>query len=209
MLLFDPRIKRDALPEGDSKADEARVEDEAGFTWEDYASERNLGDGLTGEPMSARLITSNLYAGSDEATVESELVPAHSPLAPFEAAGSPATSVSAASLSTRPRRMSTRLASHAGASGIKQPTGSNRDPIPVDEEDDSDDDISDGDLDIVEAPAAKRPRTSGKTMMTTGGKAPARKTMGGKTVGRKATKGVRSTGGKVPAKGARRKSGQD
>jgi mediator of RNA polymerase II transcription subunit 12 len=203
--LFNPQITRDALP-----SESTYEADDAGFTWEDYASERNLGDGLAGEPLSAKLVATNLYAGYDEATVETEL---HSPLATQAAldAASPSTSISAASFVTRPRRMSTRL---AAGTGIKAPTGSNRDPILVDEDEES----SEDDLEIIEAAPAKRPRVGGKTTAgagagsraTTGGKAPARKTTAGKTVSRKATKSVKSTGGKAPTKGGgRRKSVQD
>lgn len=204
--LFNPQINRDALP-----SESTYEADDAGFTWEDYASERNLGDGLAGEPLSAKLVATNLFAGYDEATVETEL---HSPLATQAAldAASPSTSISAASFVTRPRRMSTRLAGGTTA-GIKGPTGSNRDPILVDEDEES----SGDDLEIIEAAPAKRPRIGGKTTAgagagsraTTGGKAPARKTTAGKTVSRKATKSVKSTGGKAPTKGGRRKSGQD
>lgn len=198
--LFNPKIKRETMPNVQLHAtdiDEGEIDDER--TWEDYASERNLGSGFTGEPIAAKQLATMLFAGPEEATIENDitLITSRSPLPALEAAAmSPAaTSVSGISQLARPRRKSTRLS---------QASGSNRDPIPIDEDEEGE--ISD-DVEAIDGPATKRPRTASKSRPTTGGKAPARKTLGGKGVARKVTGGKsvkKTTGGKAPRTGRRR-----
>ncbi len=179
IALFNSRIKREILPESvrPVEADEGEIES----PWEEYTSERNLGDGLAGEPIAAKQVATMFYAGPKDGDVEEvTLAKSNTPL-PGLTPTIPA---------TRPRRMSTRLA---------QASGSNRDPITIDEEEEEDSDNT---------PATKRPRNASRP--STGGKVP--KTFGGKSVARKATagKGVRkttggmTTGGKAPRTGRRK-----
>lgn len=184
--LFDPLIKRDALP--GNPACEEEIEGE--LRWRDLASERNLGNGLAGEPVAARQAATLLYAGPDI----SVSIPDGS-LHPTSDSGSPR---------NLPRRMSTRIAS-ASATSRNQP-GTSRDPISIDDEDGDEDDQDSDDSDDLEViqPPAKRPRTGSKSTASkrpaTGGKAPARKTVGGKSVGGKHVGGKnvpRKTGGKA------------
>lgn len=134
--LFDPLIKRD-VPGTDNTY---------------LASERNLGNGMVGEPIGARQAATLLYAGAEEEHHDSILP------------------------SVPQRRMSTRIASSSS-----RQMGTNRDPISIDDGEES------SDSDSSEEPAPKRPRTGSKTTArpTTGGKALARKTVGGKHVGGK------------------------
>ena len=216
MSLFDPHMKRDALPETETSAAEKDEDGEASedgshSQWENYASERNLGDGLAGEPMSVKQLTTSLFAGPEEATVEDDITihTAHSPL-PGIGALSPSNTLSALPTPGRPRRSSTRLA--AGGRGL-----SNKDPISlVDEEDEDEDDPVDDDEEggeppqpPPEAPAGKRPRIGSKSTIgsSMGGKT-VRKTTGGKSVARKATggKSLRGVSGKAPKGSNRRRS---
>jgi mediator of RNA polymerase II transcription subunit 12 len=162
MSLFGPRFKRDA------------IYSEPESTWDEYASERTLGDGLAGEPLAAKQAATLLFAGTDDdvSSPRTALTPAESVI-------------------TRPRRHSTR--NLAGSSS--------RDAIPV-PEDDSDDssDSEEADPPLAKRPRTGSKTT---TRATTGGKAPAKRVTGGKSVARKATggKGVaRKTGGKAPRK---------
>ena len=200
MSWFHSRLKRDPLPGPDYHvADLDETEDDPDTIWQNYASERNLGDGLAGEPIAAKQIATMLYAGPDDLD-QKEIATdrsTRSPRFPLDFAWSPANSTP----SILPRRASTRIA---------QASGSNRDPIPVDAGVGEDEDDSD-ELEIMEGPVAKRPRTASKSRPTTGGKAPAMKTVGGKSVARKATGGKtvkKTTGGKAP-RGGRTKSNAD
>lgn len=205
VAFFDPLIMRDALPGAPQTTD---IDGE--LKWEDLASERNLGNGLAGEPLAVRQAATQMFAGPPkEDDTPDQLQQSNLLLS------SPATSVSA--LSHGPvRRMSTRIAS---ATSARNQLGTNRDPISIDDDDDDDegsadgdgdggagdgdgdgdDDSSDDSDDLEDAkPLAKRPRLSGKSVSagkrpTTGGKAPAkapskapaRQTVGGKNVGGK------------------------
>ena len=193
MSWFRPLLKRDALPGPVHQAtDLDGGESDSDTPWQNSASERNLGDGLAGEPIAAKQIATMLYAGQDDIDQNDPVTerPIRSPRIPLDFTLSPANSVA----SILPRRMSTRIA---------QASGSNRDPIPVDVGDDEEGDDSD-ELELVDAPVAKRPRTASKSRPTTGGKVPAKKTVGGKSVARKATGGKtvkKTTGGKAPRAG--------
>ena len=199
MALFGPKLKRDILPEQSRSADLDEGEIAPGTAWMDYASERNLGDGLAGEPLAAKQIATMLYAGlHDAATGEDEVTvnTCETPLLGLDAAMTPATSISAGSQNTRPLRMSTRLA---------QASGSNRDPIRIDEDEENNEDSDE--IEAVDDPPAKRPRTASRSRPTIGGKAPPRKTIGGKSAANQTTggKGVRkTTGGKAPRTGRRK-----
>lgn len=170
MSLFDPQLKRDAIPrdEGD---------------WESSGAERNLGDGLTGEPLAAKQASTLLYASPSPDAPVSTTQPT-----------TPAAVVRSDTPSPLPvpaaRRPSTRKAG-AGTSS--------KDAIAVEE------DSSGSDLEVVEPPPAKRPKVGSKsTAKTTAGKAPAKRATGGKSVGRKATGGKnvgrKGMGGKAPRK---------
>lgn len=197
--LFTPQITRDAIgvrtgPRGTSEEGE---ESELEGAWEEFASERNLGNGMAGEPLALKQAATLLYGGPEDAAAEQVDTTLQSPRLPLAALGAPATSVSAVFISTRSRRMSTRIATAGTAS---RPGSSHRDPITVDEDDDEEDE-EDSEAEEVEEPLAKRQRTGSKsTRSTTGGKAPARKTVSGKNVARKVTGGKttrKTTGGKA------------
>ncbi|OCF32517.1 hypothetical protein I316_05697 [Kwoniella heveanensis BCC8398] len=229
LALFSPTMTRDALPGtattwSDELTDNNEKEDEA-CPWEELASERDLGDGFAGQPGFAKQSATSMFDGVEEYNIAEPPTPPSSHESSDESA-------SAVLLSAQPRRMSTRISTHAlphgaenynpsnGASSntstSKRGSGSNKDPISIDE-DDSDDEPET----VDPRPAAKRPRTSSKSTasntagrQTTGGKAPAggaRKTTGGKGVSRKATSGksVKGTGSKAPKGGGRRKSQAD
>lgn len=208
MAMFNPQPKRDAVPgTPDSLSDGEEEESETDEIWQSYVSERNIGDGLASEPAAARLLSSALYNGPLGTSAEEGVTkqPHRSTPVPLEAAGSPGTSEFAASAASRPRRMSTRI-----TASNRLPTGSNRDPIDIDadEAEDKEED-NDSDVEITDAPPAKRAKIGSKSTgrPATAGKAPARKTVGGKSVAKKATggKSVRgSTGGKAPKKGRRK-----
>ena len=210
--LFDPLIKRDTIP-GAGQGDNEDTGSENG--WLDYVAERDLGDGVSGEPIASRFLATDAYAGPDE--FESGSGSANLPVSAPGLSGelidlsniSPTTNGSATSsvpLALAPRRQSTRIAMHASASG----TGTNNDPIAIDDEDDgqadtasraptthngdSEDETDDTSSEEEEKrrPPAKRPRVGGKApAKKTAGKAPARKTVGGKAVARKGGKSVK------------------
>lgn len=212
MSLFGPRIKRDAVPNSSkydpTKADEEKSESDAESLdprpWEAYASERNLGDGQAGEPISMRQMVTSLYTGMEEITVEDDNVTVHSAVSPADtivaAPHSPATSTN------RPRRASTRVTSGSvnvnttggAANGpATNNLGSNRNPITLAGDEDESEEDSDDSPEVIERPVGKRPRTGGKTIggkttrKTTGGKGVARKGTGGKSVRGVSGKGVR------------------
>ena len=252
IALFGAMMKRDEVPgetaagrgridstaarsqEGeDGEADDEKdvgtvdVDDEEGPTWTDYASERNLGDGLAGEPLSVRQLVTGLYVcpggqhiNEDESPKKDVPVSAGTPTK-LVSASSPAMSTASAATSARPRRASVRsttstqtvqstLAQHAAsAAAAAAQKGTSKDPFELDESSDSDSSDSD-DLEVLDRPPGKRPRVSGKGVpgktAATAGQQP-RRTTGGKTVGktvggRRATggKSVGRTGGKMPGK---------
>ncbi|TXT13184.1 hypothetical protein VHUM_01585 [Vanrija humicola] len=153
------------------------VEDDS-RPWENSAAERNLGNGFAGEPVAARQTATILFARDDGSAVADEET----------------LTVSMPAVPAKVRRLSTRIPVSAG----KQ-TGTVVDPIAIDSDDGSDEEEEED----TARPAAKRPRTSSKSVggrQVTGGKAP-RKTSGAVSAGqtgRKATaaKGVRSVSGK-------------
>ncbi|WVF69703.1 hypothetical protein IAT40_004482 [Kwoniella sp. CBS 6097] len=229
LALFNPTMTRDALlgtaaswsdEKGDDDDDGEKVVESC--PWEELASERDLGDGFAGEPVFAKQLATSMYNGVEEYNIAE-------PPTPPSSHDSSDESAAAVPLSAQPRRMSTRVSAHTlpqvekppannSANNGKRGSGSNKDPISIDEDD------SDDEPETVEPrPAAKRPRTSSKSTasasattarQTTGGKAPAggaRKTTGGKGVSRKATSGksVKGTGSKAPKGGGRRKSQAD
>lgn len=174
MALFKPQLKRDAVP---------RAEGE----WEQHTAERNLGNGLAGEPMAAKQAATSLYASP---SLEQLPLPITTP--PGDGAA--------------PDKASPTAPSSTPSSARKSGT-TNKDPIPIEEEG-----SSDSELEVVEAPPAKKAKTIAPTnntaaaaaaRPTTGGKAPAKRT-GGKSVARKATGGKnvarKGTGGKAPKK---------
>jgi len=210
LALFNPKLKRETLPEDDtSSLETAEGEVEPDTKWGDYASERNLGDGLAGEPIAAKQIATRLFAGPDEATVENEIMVNKSaaPLPELEAAMAAGTDASAISSTQTPRlrRMSTRLAQTQS-----QTSGSNRDPITIDDGEEAGE--TSDDIEEVDGPTAKRAKTTSASALassrpTTGGKAMARKTVGGKSMARKGVGGKsvrKTTGGKGPRTGRRK-----
>ena len=199
LFFFDPHVCADMPPVSPSTSSGTEDGDVASNSdsepnWWDFISERNLGAGLGGEPLAAREVAGNLYAGG----LDSERNPA--PKTPRTPAVGLGISLPDQQLSAdRPRRMSQRLATNplvtpgGSTRGGTAPgtTGKKENPITIDE-DESSDDSSPGE---ESAPPTKRPKTGGKTV---GSKAP-RKTTGGKNVGRKA-----SVGGKSTRKGVKR-----
>ncbi|WVQ98147.1 hypothetical protein IAU59_005269 [Kwoniella sp. CBS 9459] len=225
LTLFNPTMTRDALPgTATSWIDENDEEDknDVPCPWEQLASERDLGDGFAGEPVFAKHFATSMFNGVEEYNIAE-------PPTPPSSHDSSDESTAAVPLSAQPRRMSSCISAHAlphvenhmtnngtSSTSHKKGSGSNKDPISIDEDD------SDDEPETVEArPAAKRPRTSTKSTasttarQSTGGKAPAgggaRKTTGGKGVSRKATggKSVKGAGSKAPKGGGRRKSQVD
>ncbi|ORY23991.1 hypothetical protein BCR39DRAFT_548068 [Naematelia encephala] len=217
IALFKPRIIRDCLPQSanvSSEMDEGEIEVDEGYLG--FASERNLGDGLAGEPLAVKQTMTQLYSASDDMEVEIEI---DLTTTKSDIAESPANSISAvsAATATRPRRASTRL-----ATGVRpnHGMGSNKDPITIgDDGDDDDDNDDESDLEAADEPLAKRARIGSKTTAatasraTTGGKAPSKKTTGGKAPAKRTT-GGKSVRGHVGSKaprggGGRRRSGVD
>jgi mediator of RNA polymerase II transcription subunit 12 len=196
ITLFKPQLKRDPLPH----AHVAQGDND----WETSVAERNLGDGLAGEPLGLKQAATLLFAqpksdpspesSEDETTsvahthtrTRTETSKKSSPIT----AMTPLTTLTPAN---RPRRSSTR----AGTS--------TKDAIALD------DSSSDSDLEIVAEPPPKRARVGSKSTTTTAaerpttsGKAPAKRTTGGKGVPRKGTGGKnvarKAPAGKAPKK---------
>nr|XP_019005040.1 uncharacterized protein I203_01884 [Kwoniella mangroviensis CBS 8507]OCF68501.1 hypothetical protein I203_01884 [Kwoniella mangroviensis CBS 8507] len=235
MGLFNPKFTRDCLPnianhwkipsDNDQEQDEEHdqedeeEEEEGNLPWENYASDRTLGDGFN-ESLFERQRSTLLFnnseelglaqpnVGSDDDDLEVEI-----PLA---------LSLSA----SKKRRISTRSQTSPTKSNTKPKgkgigAGSNKDPISIEDNSSSDEDDSDDeeDAEVVEVKnqPSKRPRTTSTSTAgrrpSTSGKAPAkatataRKSVGGKSVARKSTggKSTRGTGGKAP-RGRRRSS---
>jgi mediator of RNA polymerase II transcription subunit 12 len=182
--LFKPRIKRDAIPPQDTEG------------WEESIAERNLGDGLAGEPLIAKQTSTLLFAHPASSSDEEEKVPtslktdpASTPLT--EARSSPA--IPAITPANRPRRASARSTNYKTGSSTK-------DAIDLDSS-------SDSEVEEVQPPS-KRPRVGSKSTATerptTSGKAPAKRTTGGKGVARKAT-GGKNVGRKAPGKAPKKR----
>lgn len=204
LSFFDPHVCADLPPASPSTPEASEDGDGASNSdsepnWWDFTSERNLGEGLAGEPLAAREVAGSLYAG----TADREKEPG--PKTPRSTAVGLGISLPDQITSAdRGRRMSQRLATNPmvtpGGSTRPVPpsttatttTGKKDNPITIDE-DESSDDSSPGEEES--APPTKRPKTGGKTV---GSKAP-RKTTGGKNMGRKA-----SVGGKSTRKGVKR-----
>ena len=200
IALFGPRLEYDSLQD-DSSVDVGHDEDaqsESSTELDMYASERDLGNDLAGKSGMIKQFITSLYAGPEEASVEDEII-IHPAQSPSNAMSSPA-SVSTVSNMTRPRRTSMRLLSQATFG-----SGSNKDPITLDEDDDSEE--SGEEPEMVE-PRGKRPRIGSKTTTSTVGSVGSkttRKTTAGKSVARKATAGKGRVGGKAPSKSQGRK----
>jgi mediator of RNA polymerase II transcription subunit 12 len=196
VALFDPLLKRDPLPV------QPDIEEEC----EQSRAERNLGDGLAGEPLAAKQASTHLFAMPDDTpTAAEEPGPSMSQAGTpkTESAHSPITPIPSITPANRPRRASARTLKTGG---------STKDAIDLEESSsDSDDDI------IAQAPPPKRARVGSKSTGTgsgaapapparpaVGGKAPAKRTTGGKGVARKATGGKnvgrKAPGGKAPKK---------
>lgn len=211
VTLFDPKITRDAPPNAgtmdayDKAAEDGEVsptvnpaspvgeEEEPQRSWETFASERNLGDGLAGEPAYAKQAATLVFSARDNDVPEVMHVKSTASQQPVVVVPS----------STSPQKPKGK---RSNSSGKDKVTGSNKDaPIAV-EEDENDEDSE------VEAPLSKKAKTaknsatgSGKST-TTAGKAPARKTTGGKGVSKKAAGKSAKESGTGKAKGGRRKS---
>lgn len=211
--LFGPVISRDAVGDASFSNDDL---DDIGTDGEDteqplansylnFISERNLGNGMAGEPSSAKEITTSAYAGPpglDNAFVKSSSI---SPQVPLEPLQSPA--VDETPLPPR-RRSSSRLAQKGSESNADHAMlGEEGDSSTASSEDEETaenkgTEASEKGEDVdADAPPAKKARRGSKASVrsTTGGKAPAkslgRPTVGGKNVGRK------SVSGKAPRKG--------
>jgi len=185
ITLFKPQLKRDPIPYAHDSED----------GWETSVAERNLGDGLAGEPLALKQAATLLFAqpttdpSSDSSEHEHPVAHTHtrtrtettkksSPISVM----TPLTTLTPAN---RPRRSSTR----AGTS--------TKDAIALD------DSSSESDLEIVAEPPPKRARVGSKSTTTgerptTSGKAPAKRTTGGKGVPKKGT-GGKNVGRKAPA----------
>nr|XP_019047064.1 hypothetical protein I302_03671 [Kwoniella bestiolae CBS 10118]OCF25994.1 hypothetical protein I302_03671 [Kwoniella bestiolae CBS 10118] len=229
--LFGPKFTRDVLPnlanrwqdpasgtaaaEGGAEEEEQDEEEEGNLPWENYASERTLGDGMNESPFERQKSTL-LFDNAEELSLADQ-----NGIEEDEVEYPRSGSISA-SVGTVKRRMSTRSQSSPTKPLAHLPKrggqgGTNKDPISIDEDSsasgsnsDSDDSTSSEEVLEVQKPAAKKPRTSststGGKRPATAGKAPARKSVGGKSVARKNTggKSTRGTGGKAPR--GRRKS---
>ena len=215
--LFGPKMKRDAVPlasDFEPKSDEEGQEEEGdGTSWMNYVSERNLGNGVAGEPVSVRQSATGLYANPEESReVEDDAMTVRSALSPTlqTIPSSPTISITSNQNQNRPRRASTRQANTASAMASanlvnKTMAGSNFDPITFEDSDSGENNSSgeedESDIEILEAPAGKRPRRGGKTVA---GKS-TRKTTGGKGVARKGVSGKSVRGGKAPTRGGYRR----
>lgn len=209
ITLFDPKITRDAPPNagtmdaydnpvGDGELSPTTnpaspVEEEARRSWETFASERNLGDGLAGEPAYAKQAATLVFSARDN-DVPEVVVPVKT------ASGLVITP------STSPQKPKIKRSN----SGKDKATGSNKDaPIAVEEDEDEEDSEAEVPLSKKQKTAKNSAASRGKsttTTTTTAGKAPARKTTGGKGVSKKATGKSAKEAGTGKAKGGRRKS---
>ncbi|OXL06191.1 hypothetical protein C348_05673 [Cryptococcus neoformans Gb118] len=208
ITLFDPKITRDAPPNagtmdaydnpvGDGElsptTNPASPVEEARRSWETFASERNLGDGLAGEPAYAKQAATLVFSARDN-DVPEVVVPVKS------ASGLVITP------STSPQKPKIKRSN----SGKDKATGSNKDaPIAVEEDEDEEDSEAEVPLSKKQKTAKNSAASRGKsttTTTTTAGKVPARKTTGGKGVSKKATGKSAKEAGTGKAKSGRRKS---
>lgn len=198
ITLFDPKITRDAPPNAGTMdaygkpAEDGElspttdpnpaspVEEEPRRSWETFASERNLGDGLAGEPAYAKQAATLLFSVRDNDVLE---------VAPVKSA--PELVITS---STSPQKPKVKRS----GSGKDKATGSNKDAPAAAEEDENDEDSG------AEVPLSKKQKTAKNN--NAAGKAPARKTTGGKGVSKKATGKSAKEGATGKAKGGRRKS---
>ena len=179
ITLFKPQLKRDPIPQLEDEGYEASV------------AERNLGDGMAGEPLIAKQTATLLFkqpiyhrrtTSSDDESDEITSTPL------TDLKSSP--SMPAITPANRPQR--------AAARSTNLKTGSStKDAIDLD---------SSSDSEVEVQPPTKRPRVGSKSSdrPTTSGKAPAKRTTGGKGVARKVTGGKnvgRKAPGKAPKKG--------
>jgi mediator of RNA polymerase II transcription subunit 12 len=183
LSMFNPTIKRDSIPISASQVEE----DERGY--EAYASERNLGDGLAGEPMIAKTLATGLF----QAEVKEEIERSGND---GRKSGDASPSTLPSELVNRPRRSSTRIATASS----RAVSGSNTNPISIDVDDSPEEEEEEEEE--AEEHVGKRAKTGGKsTRKTYGGKAPAkstvaRKTTGGKSLGRKGVAAKAPRGGR-------------
>lgn len=198
ITLFDPKITRDAPPNAGTMdaygkpAEDGElspttdpnpaspVEEEPRRSWETFASERNLGDGLAGEPAYAKQAATLLFSVRDNDVLE---------VAPVKSA--PELVITS---STSPQKPKVKRS----GSGKDKATGSNKDAPAAAEEDENDEDSG------AEVPLSKKQKTAKNN--NAAAKAPARKTTGGKGVSKKATGKSAKEGATGKAKGGRRKS---
>jgi len=178
ITLFKPQLKRDPIP---------RLQDEG---YESSVAERNLGDGLAGEPLIVKQTSTLLFAQPichSRSSSDSEEPLSSTPITDFKTSPS----IPAITPANRPRRASAR------STNLK--TGSStKDVIELDSS-------SDSEVEEVQPPT-KRPRVGSKSSdrPTTSGKAPAKRTTGGKGVARKAT-GGKNVGRKAPGKAPKKR----
>jgi mediator of RNA polymerase II transcription subunit 12 len=186
ITLFKPQLKRDPIPRLDEEGYEASV------------AERNLGDGMAGEPLIAKQTSTLLFAqpiyhhrtsSSDDESEEKAV--SSTPLTDFKSSPS----IPAITPANRPQR--------AAARSTNLKTGSStKDAIDLDSSSSS---SSESDAEEVRPPA-KRSRVGSKSTdrPTTSGKAPAKRTTGGKGVARKVT-GGKNVGRKAPGKAPKKR----
>lgn len=175
IALFKPQITRDEVP------DAAR---EREHPWEYASSERNLGNGFGGEPISARQAATILYARNDGNVGDQP------------------------TLAMPPTPAKVKRLNPRNSTPVKG-AGTNNDPISIDS-DASDDDEEEESRPTAKRPrtGSKTSSVTGSTRQVTGGKAPRKATASSGSSARKApAKSVRSVSGK-DVKG-RRKSGQE
>jgi mediator of RNA polymerase II transcription subunit 12 len=179
ITLFKPQLKRDPIPQLQEEGYEASV------------AERNLGDGMAGEPLIAKqtstlLFKQPVYRRAKSSDDEHEEI---TPTSLTEFKTSP--SVPAITPANRPQR--------AAARSTNLKTGSStKDAIDLNSS-------SDSEAEEVQPPT-KRPRVGSKSTdrPTTSGKAPAKRTTGGKGVARKVTSG-KNVGRKAPGKAPKKR----
>ena len=183
MALFKPQIKRDPMPLRDEEVPSV--------------AERNLGDGLAGEPLIVKQTSTLLFAHPlswhGETKVEAT---SNSHTESNTSTHSNSSPVLNATPANRPRRASAQTRNYKTGSSTK-------DAIDLDTSSSSSSD-SDSDVEVLQPPP-KRPRVgSTSERPTTSGKAPAKRTTGGKGVARKVT-GGKNVGRKAPGKAPKKR----
>ncbi|RXK36282.1 hypothetical protein M231_06418 [Tremella mesenterica] len=161
LTLLDPQITYDLPPKSPSQEDsqrgrESTIDTNSELMWYDLTSERNLGDGMAGEPLIARDLVTGLF--TEESPDDKRPTRTGVGLGIVIPDDIPQ------------RRMSTR-----SATGTK---GGKNEPIALEESSEDDEE--------EKKRATKRPKTSGKTVSkaprkTTAGKSVSRKATGGKS----------------------------